>query len=97
MTQVTDSLSRYWWPVLGLTLVTFLSRLTLFMGVKHLGGMQTALLGLGELLVTLVFAHWMLGESLSRSSGSAPVCWCCAWGWWGWKSPPANARGQAVS
>lgn len=65
MLQVTNGLSRYWWPVLGLTLVTFLSRLTLFMGVKHLGGMQTALLGLGELLVTLVFAHWLLGESFT--------------------------------
>jgi len=52
-----------WWPIVGLTLVTFLSRLTLFFGVKHLGGMQTALLGLGELLVTLIFAHWLLGES----------------------------------
>jgi drug/metabolite transporter (DMT)-like permease len=37
-------------PLLGLTLVTFLSRLMLFTGVKHLGGMQTALLGLKCLL-----------------------------------------------
>ena len=51
--------------VLGLSLVTFFSRLTLFMGVKHLGGMQAALLGLGELLVTLIFAHLWLDESLS--------------------------------
>jgi len=53
------------WPVLGLTLITFFSRLTLFLGVKHLGGMQTALLGLGELLVALVFAQALLGESLT--------------------------------
>jgi drug/metabolite transporter (DMT)-like permease len=51
--------------VLGLSLVTFFSRLTLFMGVKHLGGMQAALLGLGELLVTLILAHLWLDESLS--------------------------------
>jgi drug/metabolite transporter (DMT)-like permease len=58
-----------WGPVLGLTLVTFLSRLLLFLGVKHIGGMQTALLGLGELLITIVFSHLWLGESL------APLQW----------------------
>ncbi len=54
-----------WWPVIGLTVVTFLSRLTLFLGVKHIGGMQTALLGLGELLVTVTLGHYWLRESLS--------------------------------
>ena len=54
-----------WRPLLGLTLVTFLSRLALFLGVKHLGGMQTALLGLGELFVTILFSHWWLHERLS--------------------------------
>jgi drug/metabolite transporter (DMT)-like permease len=55
----------FWWPLIGLTLVTFLSRLTLFTGVKHLGGMQTALLGLSELLITVWLAQLWLGESLS--------------------------------
>lgn len=55
-----------WLPVLGLTLVTFLSRLTLFLGVKHIGGMQTALLGLSEILVTLFFAHFWLGEQFNN-------------------------------
>lgn len=54
-----------WLPVLGLTAVTFFSRLTLFLGVKHIGGMQTALLGLGELLVAVLFSHLWLGERLS--------------------------------
>jgi len=54
-----------WWPVIGLTLVTFLSRLTLFMGVKNIGGMQTAVLGLSELIVTMVMAYVWLGERLS--------------------------------
>lgn len=53
-----------WWPVIGLTLVTSLSRLSLFLGVKHIGGMQTALLGLSELLVTILFSHIWLHESL---------------------------------
>lgn len=57
--------SGSWTPVLALTLVTFLSRLTLFLGVKHLGGMQTSLLGLGELLVTITFGYLWLHESLS--------------------------------
>ena len=51
--------------ILGVTLVTFFARLTLFMGVKHLGGMQTALLGLGELLVTLLFSRVILHEYLN--------------------------------
>jgi drug/metabolite transporter (DMT)-like permease len=53
-----------WWPVIGLTLVTSLSRLSLFFGIKRIGGMQTALLGLAELLVALVLSHWWLNESL---------------------------------
>lgn len=53
-----------WLPILGLTLVTFFSRLTLFLGVKHLGGLQTALLGLSELLVTLCISMVWLRERL---------------------------------
>jgi drug/metabolite transporter (DMT)-like permease len=51
-------------PVLALTAVTFLSRTTLFAGVKRIGGLETSLIGLGELLVTLVVAGLWLGESL---------------------------------
>jgi drug/metabolite transporter (DMT)-like permease len=53
-----------WWPVVGLTIVTLLSRLALFFGVKHIGGMQTALLGLSELLVTILFSYIFLKENL---------------------------------
>jgi drug/metabolite transporter (DMT)-like permease len=52
-------------PVIGLTAVTFFSRLMLFLGVKNIGGMQTALLGLGELLVAIFFSYLLLGETLS--------------------------------
>lgn len=62
---MTEAVKRYGFPILGITLVTFLSRVTLFMGVKHLGGMQTAFLGLGETLITIFFAHLWLGERLS--------------------------------
>lgn len=52
-------------PLLGLTLATFLARLTLFAGVKRIGGVQTSLFGLAELLVTIALAHLLLGEDLS--------------------------------
>jgi len=54
-----------WWPIFGMAFFTFFSRLTLFMGVKHLGGMQPALLGLGELLITVLLAQVWLGERLA--------------------------------
>ncbi|MFH1523521.1 MAG: DMT family transporter [Chloroflexota bacterium] len=56
-----------WTPILALTIVTFLSRLTLFLGVKKLGGMQTALLGLSELFVSLLLSHLWLHERLSTA------------------------------
>lgn len=58
--------SASWMPVLMLTGVTFFSRLTLFLGVKHIGGMQTALLGLAELIVAIVFSHLLLGENFTN-------------------------------
>lgn len=54
-----------WLPVFGLTFVTISSRIALFLGVKKIGGMQTALLGLAELLIAIIFSSILLGESLS--------------------------------
>jgi drug/metabolite transporter (DMT)-like permease len=54
-----------WLPVIGLTFVTVFSRIALFLGVKKIGGMQTALLGLAELLIAIIFSGLLLGESLS--------------------------------
>jgi drug/metabolite transporter (DMT)-like permease len=54
-----------WQPVAGLTFVTMFSRIALFLGVKKIGGMQTALLGLAELLIAIIFSHIWLGENLS--------------------------------
>jgi drug/metabolite transporter (DMT)-like permease len=56
-----------WWPVFALAFMTFLSRILLFLGVKHLGGMQTSLLGLSELLVALVVSQVWLGERLAAT------------------------------
>ena len=66
-----------WLPVfglIGLTLVTFLSRLMLFLGIKHIGGMQTALLGLGELIVAILFSHILLNEMLTRLQWIGVAC-----------------------
>jgi drug/metabolite transporter (DMT)-like permease len=54
-----------WQAVLLLTMVTVISRISLFMGLKRLGGVQTALIGLSELLVTVLSAFVLLGEKLS--------------------------------
>ena len=54
-----------WLPVAGLTLVTIFSRVALFLGVKKIGGMQTALLGLAELLIAIFGSHVLLGETLT--------------------------------
>jgi drug/metabolite transporter (DMT)-like permease len=62
-----------WSPVLALTAVTFFSRLMLFLGVKYIGGMQTALLGLGELLVAILFSHLLLEESLTTLQWAGTV------------------------
>jgi drug/metabolite transporter (DMT)-like permease len=57
--------SLAWGPIIGLTVATLFSRLALFFGVKHIGGMQTALLGLGELLITITFSYIFLKENLA--------------------------------
>jgi drug/metabolite transporter (DMT)-like permease len=54
-----------WWPLIFLTLMTTASRLTLFLGIKNIGGLQAALLGLTELFITIIISHFLLGEILS--------------------------------
>lgn len=92
-----------WKPLFGITLMTFLSRITLFLGVKHLGGLQTAILGLGELLITLIASNIWLSERLSwqQWSGAALLAASLALisrekelprtkggGWLSWLRPP---------
>ncbi len=97
-------------PLAALTLVTFLSRLALFSGVKRIGGLDTALIGLGEIVVTVTLALLWLGERLS------PVQWFGAFllvlsifliafdrdrrrrpglrGWLRWLLPPVASEAQ---
>jgi len=65
--SLPTSLSVPWWAVITMGIITFASRLTLFMGVKHLGGLQTAMLGLGELFITIFLAQLYLGDRLTYS------------------------------
>jgi drug/metabolite transporter (DMT)-like permease len=54
-----------WFLILGLTTVTALSRLTLFAGVKELGGVQAILLNVAELFVALISAIVIFGDYLT--------------------------------
>ncbi|MFM8319919.1 MAG: DMT family transporter [Chloroflexota bacterium] len=87
------AIQRGWFPVLGLSLVTFFSRIMLFLGVKHLGGMQTALLGLGELLVTVVFAYLVLGEQFSAVQWAGAALLGVSLALVGFEKNPPRARG----
>jgi drug/metabolite transporter (DMT)-like permease len=58
---------------IGLTVVTIISRLLLFLSVKRLGGLQAALLGLSELLVSIVAALIFFGEHLTVTQWLAAI------------------------
>jgi len=54
-----------WLPILALGLTTTLSRLAIFSALQRVGGVETSLVGLLELLVSLVLAFLLLGERLT--------------------------------
>jgi drug/metabolite transporter (DMT)-like permease len=54
-----------WRAILALGLTTALSRLAMFAGLEQLGGIETALTSLLELVVSLVLAFLLLGERLT--------------------------------
>lgn len=64
-TDLTAVSPAGWRTILLMGLATALSRLALFMGVKHLGSIQTALLGMLEVVVTLILAATLLQERLT--------------------------------
>jgi drug/metabolite transporter (DMT)-like permease len=61
----TPTVTVGWWYLFGLTAVTALSRLTLFAGVRGLGGMQAILLNMAEIGVALLAANIWLDERLT--------------------------------
>lgn len=54
-----------WQAIFLMGLFTALARLTLFLGVKSLGSLQTALLGVMEVIVSIILAIIFLGERLT--------------------------------
>lgn len=54
-----------WAPLLAFAGVTTLSRLALFQGVQKMGSLQTATVGVSEVLITVLFSMLFLGESLA--------------------------------
>jgi drug/metabolite transporter (DMT)-like permease len=57
--------STGWTAILALGLTTALSRLTMFSALERLGGIETSIAGLLELLVSLMLALLLLGERLT--------------------------------
>lgn len=57
--------SAGWYAIIGLGLTTALSRLAMFSGLEELGGIETALVSLLELFVSLMLAFFLLGERLT--------------------------------
>lgn len=62
--ELEDATAAGWRAVILMGIFTALSRLTLFIGVKHLGSIQAGLLGVLEVIVTIVIAIILLNESL---------------------------------
>lgn len=62
--ELVEATSAGWQAVILMGVFTALSRLTLFLGVKHLGSIQAALLGVLEVIVTIVIALILLDERL---------------------------------
>ena len=54
-----------WLPILALGLTTTLSRLAVFSALQRVGGVETSLVGLLELCVSLLLAFLLLGERLT--------------------------------
>lgn len=63
-----------WTPVLLLTFVTITARITLFVGVKQLGGMQAVLLNLSEAFVTILAAILLLNETFTGLQWLGTAC-----------------------
>ncbi len=61
------ALPEGWLFVAGLTAVTALSRVTLFSGVRNIGSLQTILLNVAEIGVTLLAAFFWLGERMTTA------------------------------
>jgi len=62
-----------WEAILALGLTTALSRLAMFAGLEQLGGIETALTSLLELVISLLLAFMLLGDRLTVSQALGGV------------------------
>ncbi len=99
-----------WWAALSMAFITFSSRVTLFAGVKRLGGLQTALLGLGEVFITVLLSVVFLHERLSSQQWLGALFLAISLslvgfdrispqkristGWLSWLNPPTIPTGE---
>lgn len=66
--QAVGHTARGWLAVAGLVLLsTVLARLSFFAGLKRIGSLNSALLGVVEPLASVPLAIWVLGEQLAPS------------------------------
>ena len=63
------------------------------MGVKNIGGLETALIGLGELLVTIVLAQIWLGERLNAYQWIGALFLCISILFIGFEKTPKKKKG----
>lgn len=77
-------------PIAGMGLVLMLSRLGMFLGVKRLGSVQTALLTVTEIMVTVALAVGWLGERLTTIQWGGAVLMVASVVLVAWESPRAS-------
>ncbi len=77
-------------PIAGMGLIMMLSRLGMFVGVKRLGSVQTALLTVTEIMVTVALAVGWLGERLTPIQWGGAVLMVASVVLVAWESPRAS-------
>jgi drug/metabolite transporter (DMT)-like permease len=74
----SESINDAIFPLVALAITTMLSRLAMFTGVKAIGGLQTAIIAVMEIGVSLILAYVVLGDRLNevQAVGVGLLIWC---------------------
>jgi drug/metabolite transporter (DMT)-like permease len=84
-----------WQAIIALGLTTALSRLAMFAGLEQLGGIETALTSLLELVVSLLLAFLLLGERLTLGQSVGGILLIVSLGLMTWDRGVRLAEGEA--
>ena len=84
-----------WQAIVALGLTTALSRLAMFAGLEQLGGIETALTSLLELVVSLLLAFLLLGERLTLGQSLGGILLIISLGLMTWDRGVRLAEGEA--